>query len=200
MQHKPTQAAFPLVVGACLFLLPALAFAHAGHSSSGAVGGFISGFTHPIWGWDHLLAMLAVGIWGAQMGGSNVWSLPIAFPMVMAGGGALGAMKIPLPGVEILIALSMVGLGVAVMLSWKPNDWIALVAVSVFAVFHGHAHGAELPTSADPTSYGMGFVISTGLIHLVGIVLGLGAMKLNPRIVQGIGLGIGAAGCYALFG
>ncbi len=199
MNHKPTQASLSLFVGVCALLLPALAFAHAGHSTSDSMGGFISGFTHPIFGWDHLLAMLAVGIWGAQMGGNSVWSLPIAFPMVMAAGGALGAMKVPLPGVEWLIALSMVGLGLAVMLSWKPKEWMALVAVSGFAVFHGYAHGAELPSSADPVSYGMGFVSSTGLIHLVGIVMGLVASKLHPRVVQGTGLLIGAAGCYGCY-
>jgi len=185
--------------GALVLLAPAAVWAHAGHATGAMLGGFGSGFLHPILGWDHLLAMLAVGIWGAQMGGQSVWSLPVAFPVVMAVGGALGTMKVPIPGVEVLIALSMVGLGLAVAAVWKPKEWVALVAVAVFAVFHGHAHGAELPAAAHPLAYGIGFVTATGLIHLAGIGLGLGAQKLHPRVVQGSGLLIGAAGLFALF-
>lgn len=110
------------------FLLSAPAFAHTGE---GIVGGFQSGFLHPVAGFDHLLAMLLVGIWGAQMGGKNVWTLPVVFPLVMAFGGAAGSAGIPLPAVEIVIALSVVGLGLAVAIAAKPPEVFAMAAVGI---------------------------------------------------------------------
>lgn len=193
--HRQT---LPTLLGLSLFLAPAMAWAHAG---GGTLGGFGSGFLHPILGWDHLLAMLAVGLWGAQMNGKAVWSLPIAFPLVMAVGGALGTMKIGLPAVEMAIALSVLGLGLAVAFALKPKEWVALLFVSVFAIFHGHAHGTELPSAANPLAYGVGFVTATGLIHLVGIGIGLAANRLKqPLVVQATGGLIGATGLYFLFG
>lgn len=187
---------WPLLAALCL--LPRAVFAH---EETGTVGGFISGFTHPIFGLDHLLAMLAVGIWGAQIGGRSVWVMPVAFPLVMAMGGFLGAMGVPFPFVEAGIALSVLGLGLAVAFALKPKEWIGFAAVAFFAIFHGHAHGAELPDSANAAAYGIGFVIATGLIHLGGIGIGyLTELKLKGRITRACGAAISAAGAYFLLG
>lgn len=174
--------------------------AHA-HTGEGTLGGFQSGFIHPIFGFDHLLAMLLVGIWGAQMGGKALWTLPVVFPLVMAVGGFAGAAGVPLPGTEVFIALSSVGLGICVATAWKPEEWVAMVIVGIFAIFHGHAHGTELPDAADGLAYGIGFVVATGMIHLAGI--GFGTMTSKPlkgRIAQAAGAAIAVAGIYFLVG
>lgn len=160
-----------VVVLAGLLLLISPAFAH--ESAAGLSGGFSSGFMHPISGWDHLVAMVAVGLWGAFLGAPAMWLLPVVFPLVMALGGALGVAGIPLPAVETAIALSAVVLGLMVALAASPPLWIAAVIVGAFAIFHGHAHGTELPESASPLAYSIGFVVATGLLHLSGIGLGL---------------------------
>ncbi len=153
-----------------LLFLPSVAEAH---SQQGTVGGFVSGFLHPLTGLDHIAAMVAVGLWGAYLGAPAMWLLPVIFPMVMAFGGALGILGVPLPGTEVGIALSGVLLGLAVAFAAKPPLWIASVLVGVFAIFHGHAHGTELPHAANALTYAVGFVIATGLLHLSGIALGL---------------------------
>lgn len=142
------------------------------HVESNATGGFISGVTHPISGLDHVLAMVAVGLWGAQLGSPSVWVLPVAFPMMMAFGGMLGLIGIPIPGVEIGIAMSSVVLGIMVLGEIKLPVAAAVTLVGIFAVFHGHAHGTELAEGQNPTLYSLGFVISTGLLHAVGIGIG----------------------------
>lgn len=181
-------------------LLLAATGAHA-HTGEGSLGGFQSGFLHPIFGLDHLLAMLLVGIWGAQMGGRNIWTLPVVFPLVMAAGGFAGAAGWPLPGVEVVIALSVVGLGLAVAFAAKPPEWAAMVLVGVFAVFHGYAHGAELPVAADAVAYGIGFVVATGLIHLAGIGFGQAAIPPKQgRIARVTGAAMSLAGVYFLIG
>jgi urease accessory protein len=144
--------------------------AHTGH---GTAGGFTSGFLHPFFGWDHVVAMVAVGLWGAVLGAPALWLLPVVFPVVMALGGALGVAGVPLLGVEAGIALSGVVLGLLVAFAVRAPLWIAGVIVGAFAVFHGHAHGTELPAAADPMAYSAGFVIATGLLHLAGIAIGL---------------------------
>ena len=154
-----------------LGLALAAPLAHA-HTEAGAVGGFISGFLHPVSGWDHVAAMVAVGIWGAFLGAPAMWLLPVIFPLVMAVGGALGVLGVPVAGVEIGIALSGVVLGAMIVFAVRPPLWIASVLVAVFAVFHGYAHGAELPQAANAVTYALGFVIATGLLHLGGIALG----------------------------
>ncbi len=153
-----------------LLLLPSLALAHTG---VGGLSGFTSGFLHPISGLDHVVAMVAVGIWGAQLGLPALWVLPVTFPIVMAFGGILGVFGVPLPAVEYDIAFSGIVLGLMVALAARVPLWFASVVVAVFAIFHGHAHGAELPSSADPVSYSAGFVLATGLLHVCGIVIGL---------------------------
>jgi urease accessory protein len=143
------------------------------HDGGGIAGGFASGFIHPMLGWDHVAAMVAVGLWGAFLGNPAIWILPIVFPLVMAFGGALGVVGIPIPGVETGIALSAVVLGVMVAFAARPPIWVAAVLVGIFAIFHGHAHGTELPGAANPLAYSAGFVIATGLLHLSGIIFGL---------------------------
>lgn len=153
-------------------LLGAATTAHA-HEASGVAGGFVSGFVHPILGWDHVAAMVAVGLWGAVLGNPAIWVLPVVFPLVMAFGGALGVIGVPLPAVEIGIAVSALVLGCMVLFSIRPPLWVAAVIVGAFAVFHGHAHGTELPDAASPLAFSIGFVLATGLLHLCGIVLSL---------------------------
>ena len=135
------------VAGFWLYLLPGPA---AAHIIQGAQGGFGSGFAHPLTGPDHFLAMFAVGLWGAQMGGRQVWTLPVTFPLIMVVGGVIGMLGVPLPAIEIGIALSILALGLAIALAWRPAEWIALILIAYFALCHGYAHGAELPLSADP--------------------------------------------------
>lgn len=178
-------------------LLPTVALAH---SAEGVADGFVSGLLHPVLGPDHMLAMIAVGLWGAQLGMPLLIALPIAFPMVMAAGGLLGVLGVPLPGVEIGIAVSALLLGLAVAAAFRAPVWLAVVMVAAFAVFHGHAHGQELPEAASPLPYGLGFVLSTGLLHLVGIAIGLlnewrGA---GPVIVRACGVLIALSGVYFL--
>ena len=143
------------------------------HEASGVAGGFTSGFMHPILGWDHVAAMVAVGLWGAVLGQPAIWILPVTFPLVMAIGGALGVAGIPLPGVEIGIASSALILGTMVLAAARPPLWLAAVVVAGFAIFHGHAHGTELPHAVSPLAYSLGFVLSTGMLHMCGIALGL---------------------------
>ncbi len=158
---------FAITVAFTLF--SEIALAHQG----GVIGGFTSGFTHPILGWDHVIAMVAVGLWGAFLGMPAIWVLPVVFPLVMAFGGALGVLGIPVPSIETGIAVSSIVLGLMVAFAVRPPIWIAAVIVAAFAIFHGHAHGTELPGAANPITYSLGFVIATGLLHLLGIAFGL---------------------------
>ena len=188
---KTLAAALPLIV------LATVAQAH----TDGETGGFISGFTHPILGWDHVIAMVAVGLWGAFLGKPAIWILPVVFPLVMAFGGALGVLGVPIPAVEAGIALSGVVLGLLIAFAVRAPLWVAAVIVGIFAIFHGHAHGTELPEAANPFDYGIGFVIGTGALHLAGIVLGLLVGSSAGRVVVRAAGGIIAAlGAAFLFG
>lgn len=146
------------------------AFAHV---EQGQAAGLVSGLQHPWSGLDHVLAMIAVGLWGAQLGAPAVWLLPVTFPMVMAFGGMLGLIGVKLPGVEIGIALSAILLGAMVLAEARPKLILAAMLVGFFAIFHGHAHGTELPPGQSGLLYSMGFVIATGILHGLGITLGL---------------------------
>lgn len=171
------------------------------HDGTGLAGGFISGFLHPVNGPDHLLAMVAVGLWGAFLGRPLVVVLPVVFPAVMAVGGMLGMSNVPLPPVEIGIALSVLLLGGAIALGLRAPVWAASLIVAVFAIFHGYAHGQELPSAADPIGYSAGFVLATGLLHVAGIGLGLLHARPGGRTVtRGIGGLIAAAGVWFLYG
>jgi urease accessory protein len=175
---------------------PALA-----HVEGGLTGGFLSGITHPIFGLDHVVAMVAVGLWGAFLGRPAIWLLPIVFPMVMAIGGALGVLGVPVPFVEAGIALSAIALGLAVAFAVKPHIAAAAAIVGLFAVFHGHAHGAELPEAANAVTYSAGFVIATGLLHLAGIAFGLLVQWPAGKVaVRAAGMAIAATGLAFLTG
>jgi urease accessory protein len=183
-----------LAIGLTLLPQPA-----AAHIIQGAQGGFGSGFAHPLTGPDHFLAMFAVGLWGAQMGGRSIWTLPVTFPLIMVIGGIAGMIGLPLPAVEIGIALSIMALGLAIALAWRPAEWVALILIAYFALCHGYAHGAELPLAADPADYAIGFVLATGMIHLFGIGVGLGLNKpMQGRLSRGLGALIGIGGIYFL--
>ncbi len=184
---------------ACLVvvLAPAIAFAH---EETGQAAGFLAGLMHPVTGMDHVLAMIAVGLWGAVLGPPAIWVLPVAFPLVMALGGLMGLLGIPLPGVEIGIALSAIVLGTMVLAEARPPIWLAALIVAVFAVFHGHAHGRELPEGTSALLYSLGFVIATGLLHAVGILLGVAYRWRTGRWTLRVGgAGVALAGLFFLW-
>ena len=187
-----------LALGRSLSCLSVAALAHTGEVID---AGFESGFWHPILGWDHVVAMVAVGLWGAFLGRPAIFILPVVFPLVMAVGGALGIMGMPLPYVEAGIALSGVVLGLLIAFAMKAPLWVAAVIVGVFAIFHGHAHGTEFPTEFDATGYAIGFVIGTGLLHMVGIAFGaLVGSEIGKVAVRAVGALIAAVGAAYLFG
>lgn len=194
MQTNARQIGFWLVV--LLLLLPQSVWAHEGDPT----GGFASGFTHPLFGRDHVIAMFAVGLWGAQLGLPAVWLLPVVFPLVMAIGGFLGLIGIPIPAVELGIAASAVVLGAVVLFEAKPKLPIALILIGVFAIFHGHAHGTELPEGESGVLYSIGFVIGTGILHAAGILLGvIHRWDWGRRTVQVAGGLIAIGGGYFLW-
>ncbi|HSE39310.1 MAG TPA: HupE/UreJ family protein [Acidobacteriota bacterium] len=160
----------PAIFFAIVMILPRILFAHV---ETGKAAGFISGIHHPISGWDHIAAMIAVGLWGAQLGAPAIWMLPVAFPMMMAIGGFLGLIGVPLPGVEIGIGISAVVLGTMVALELKPPLFVCVLIVAIFAIFHGYAHGAELAPGTSALAFSLGFVVSTGCLHGIGILIGL---------------------------
>jgi urease accessory protein len=160
----------------------------------------LSGLAHPISGIDHVIAMIAVGLWGAQLGPPAVWVLPVTFPLMMAFGGMLGLMGLPFPGVEIGIAFSAVLLGAAVATEWRPSILLAMVFVGFFALFHGHAHGTELPQGQSGLLYSLGFVASTGLLHAVGIAIGLvHKWSLGRRVLRLAGGLVSLGGIFFLW-
>jgi urease accessory protein len=184
--------------GAATMLLATPALAHTGQDLA---GGFATGLLHPLTGPDHIVAMVAVGMWGAFLGAPAIWLLPIVFPLVMSLGGVLGVLGVPMPGVEIGIALSAIGLGAMVAFAARPPLWVAAVLVGGFAIFHGYSHGAELPGATNPLAYGIGFVVATGLLHLCGITFGLLVRwPLGERLVRATGGLIACAGFYFLLG
>ncbi|MEO6248155.1 MAG: HupE/UreJ family protein [Sphingomicrobium sp.] len=150
-------------------LLPSPADAHMG---TGLAGGFVSGFLHPLSGADHMLAMVSVGLWGAFLGRPMVVALPVIFPNMMSIGAGIGMAGIPLPPVELGIAVSVFVLGLMILFAVRAPNIVALAVVALFGLFHGYSHGVELPSAADPVGYSMGFVLCTGLLHVAGIALG----------------------------
>jgi urease accessory protein len=194
----PNHSSSRILVACLAMLFAANVYAHV---ETGVAGGLLSGLLHPVTGLDHLVAMVAVGIWGAQLGRPAIWILPITFPMIMALGGLLGLSGLPIPGalVEVGIALSAVTLGVLIALRLTVPLWAAVVIVSVFALCHGHAHGTELPSAVNALAYGAGFVVATGLLHLCGILLGeLHRFKLGVAIIRALGVIIALLGFYFL--
>lgn len=197
---RPRRPKLPVaLLGFCLAsTLPSAALAH---TIGGPMGGFGSGFGHPLAGFDHFLAMLAVGLWGAQMGGRSVWSLPATFPLIMCIGGVAGMLGLmPDETIRLAIAISLVVLGGVIAARWVAPEWAALVIVAFFAIFHGYPHGQLTLRAADPAAFTVGFVVSTGAIHILGIAVGYGLGRIwNGRLVQALGAGIVACGIYFLF-
>lgn len=154
-----------------LGLAPTLAFAHTGH---GDTNGFVHGFMHPIGGLDHMLAMVLIGVFAYQLGRNAMWLVPMAFLVLMAVGGLAGVAGIPIPFVEIGIALSVVALGIAVAMDVKWPVALAMTVAGLFAVFHGHAHGSEMSSAFSPGPYAAGFILATAGLHILGV--GLGAL------------------------
>jgi len=179
----------------CLF--PGLAQAHI---LSGE-GGFLSGLTHPVLGFDHFLAMLSVGILSAQMGGRAIWTVPSTFVSVMAIGAFIGIKAIPLPGVEYGIALSVLLLGFALALEKKLVPIWAMVCVGIFATFHGHAHGTEMPKIVSPMIYALGFLMGTAGIHLAGVLVGVVSSRTakGAEILRYVGAGISGVGVHIIY-
>jgi urease accessory protein len=172
--------------------------AHA-HIIDAGGAGLAQGFSHPFTGLDHILAMVAVGIWAAQAGRPSLWVLPVAFPLAMAGGGLLGVAGVPVPGVEAGIAASVLGLGLLIAFQAKPPLALSIALVGLFALFHGHSHGPELPQAASPVLYGLGFIVATAILHAIG--LGIGLVMRLPKGMMAVRVGGGAiaAAGIALF-
>ena len=182
-------------------LLPGAALAHTGTGAH--EHGFAYGFLHPLGGLDHLLAMIAVGLLAAHLGGRALWLVPLSFVALMAFGGAIGFAEIRVPYVELLIAASVFVLGVLVAFRTSMPLITAMLIAGFFAIFHGHAHGAELPVGSSPFPYAAGFLLATALLHAAGIAIGLGFAKLSTsglgqRIVQGSGAAMALAGVVLL--
>jgi urease accessory protein len=154
------------------------AFAHAGDHSH---MGFTEGLLHPFSGLDHVLAMIAVGLWASQLGGRALWLLPLTFPMVMAAGAAVGVSGVALPWIEIGIAGSVMVLGGAVALALRPSLAVSIPLIGAFALLHGYSHGVELPANASALSYGAGFIAATLVLHAIGITLGFAAARIPVR-------------------
>ncbi len=174
--------------------------AHA-HLLDAGGAGWGAGFSHPFSGLDHILAMLAVGIWAAQIGRPALWLLPIAFPLAMAAGGLLGVAGVPVPGIEAGIAASVLVLGLLIAFAVKPPMAVSVILVALFALFHGHTHGSELPPAASPMLYGVGFVLATAILHLIGV--GIGHVLRRPVGVAAVRVGgaaIAAAGIAIFVG
>ncbi len=188
-------------LAAVLIALAGPAFAHTGH---GNVAGFTHGFMHPIDGLDHLLAMVAVGLYAALLGDRALWAVPATFVAVMAIGGALGMAGVGLRYAEIGIALSVIVLGLSIALRLPLPTLIAMALVGLFAVFHGHAHGDEMPQDVSAPAYAAGFMLATALLHCAGIALGLLVGRFGAqggwRIAQAAGGAMALAGVAILAG
>ena len=179
--------------------LAAMASAAQAHVGVGGTSGFINGFTHPLGGLDHVLAMVAVGLFAAQLGGRARWLVPASFATMMAVGGAAGMAGVDLPFVEAGIGLSVLALGAIVALRWNAPVPAAMSIAGFFAVFHGHAHGAEMPAGAAGLTYALGFVLATATLHGAGLALGLTAQN-SRRLTQIGGGALALAGAVLLTG
>jgi urease accessory protein len=184
-----------LTLAAALTLVPTAAFAHPG---IGEMHGFTHGFAHPLGGLDHMLAMVTVGIFAWQLGGRALWLVPAAFVAAMALGGALAMTGVPVPMVETGIAASVIVLGATVALGIKAPVAIAMGLVGLFAIFHGHAHGAEMPLASLP--YGVGFIAATAMLHGIGIAAGLYSRGTAGWLVRAGGAAVAATGLLLLIG
>ena len=176
-----------------IFMMTSLASAHE-------VGGtgFLAGLMHPVLGFDHFLAMVSVGIWSAQIGSRAIWFVPATFVSFMIVGAVMGMNEVEIPMVEIGIALSVFLLGIAIATERFVTVWIGVIFVSFFGIFHGHAHGLEMPLIANPWLYATGFVLGTAMIHILGVIIGVFATKTTKyaTILRYIGAGIAGIGLH----
>jgi urease accessory protein len=181
------------LAGLIAFAVTGLSTAASAHVGDHSHMSFVEGLRHPLSGLDHLLAMVAVGLWAAQLGRRALWLLPAAFPAFMALGAAIGLGAAPLPWVEIGIAGSVLVLGAAVALSLRPSLVASVALIAMFALLHGYSHGVELPARASALAYGAGFVVATLALHLTGIALGLIAHRVPVRFAARTAGGVIAA-------
>lgn len=196
MFFSTTTSRFRSAIPAAMMLVASPAFAHGepGHATDLAAG-----FMHPLMGFDHLLAMLAIGLWAAQQSRPALWVLPLLFPAVMVLGAAAGMSATHLPGVEPGVAGSVAILGILIAFAIRMPVWAGGIAVSLFALMHGYLHGVELPSDASPASYGAGFIIATLLLHGAGIAMGIAATgKATARAMRVAGGAIAASGAFLL--
>ncbi|MBK1698167.1 HupE/UreJ family protein [Rhodovibrio salinarum] len=172
------------------------------HTGAMTTGGFTTGFLHPIGGLDHVLAMVTVGLLAFHMGGRATWAVPASFVGMMVVGGVLGAAAITLPLVELAIVLSVVVLGAIVASGRALPSILAIAVVGVFAVFHGHAHGAEMPVAASGITYGLGFVLATALLHGAGLLAGYALARFDSgaKLMRVTGAAASCAGLLLLAG
>jgi urease accessory protein len=171
----------------------------AAHTFGADGAGFAAGLGHPLFGLDHLLAMVAVGVWAAQLGGRATWQVPAAFVYALVLGAALALAGLPLPAVEPGIMASVLALGLLIAFAVRLPAPSGMALAALFALFHGHAHGAEIPAAADPLLYGAGFVLATVALHAAGIALGWGAARLlSPALTRAAGAAVATAGLWAL--
>ncbi len=185
---------FAIAAATLLALVASSVPVHA-HVQTGEASGFLTGVGHPVSGLDHVVAMIAVGLWGVQLGAPALWLLPVTFPMMMALGGLVGLLGVPLPGLEVGIAASAVVLGLVVMFALRPPLAVAVALVAVFAIFHGHAHGTELPPGQSALLYSMGFVVATGCLHGVGIAIGvIHRWRWGQTLLRAVGAVVALAG------
>jgi urease accessory protein len=144
---------------------------------------FLAGLTHPLTGWDHVVTMVAVGLWAVQLGGRAIWALPSTFMGSMMAGGALGFGGVALPFVELGILASAIALATMVALRVRPTLPVALAIVGFFALFHGHAHAVEMSPEMSASAFAAGFVLATGMLHITGVAVALAAMRASGRHV-----------------
>lgn len=184
----------PLVLGSLAF--PAIALAHPGHDGHELTWDFGAGVVHPLTGWDHLLAMVAVGLWAARLEGKSRWLVPAAFIGAMGIGGLLGQSGTTLPGMEQGIAASLLVLGLLIATGTRLPLFAGMALTAAFAIFHGFAHGAEAPANASGLIYGAGFIAATAMLHLAGLGLG-SALAQRPLVVRIAGGMVAGAGVVA---
>lgn len=195
MQLKLDRHLWSFLGAIALTLLPIAVQAHPGHSTE--TSGFLHGFGHPLGGLDHVLAMIAVGLWAAQLSGKAVWAIPLAFICVMAGSAAIGTLGLPISGIEQGIALSDSILGLLILTAIKLPTGLGMLVVGILASFHGYAHGSEMPHSATILAYGFGFIMATTLLQAIG--LGFAILVKNQKVIQWIGGAIALGGGYMFF-
>lgn len=202
LHDSPQELGFllALILLFLFFLIPNPVYAHD-ETTVARFGSFIGGLSHPILGLDHLLAMLSVGIVSAQIGGKAIWTVPTTFVLLMAVGGLIGLAGVGFSAVEFGIALSVLALGLAILAKQTIPIALVMLAVGLFATFHGYAHGAEMPSVAEPIKYALGFLTGTAVIHIAGVLIGdiPGHYKYGSVVLRGIGALIAVFGVLFLF-